>query len=551
MHRFAAANLTRNYINCYWATEHGGIVCTRLLWLFSPRLLSLLGSPILRLFVASWKPDFRATSLPYILLRCPFQSTKSLTDCGRDLLFNANECMWNQWSAMAMTQDAFGLAILMCTMCAWAAITPRRRIPLVTVVGEHSLACYVASHTLVIFFAPIFEGVANYLVRLGLIPMRPVVEHGLFSLVLFSLMTFVFWSFASLIGPTVSALTRQSTTALAHLQAAAPTEVRSLLPPKTPRQRRVAYAVAIVMLVTVYDGSPAACESSKYKQSLARPPLPTCEFVRKDDGAWAVERASSVSRPLTTYVSLGGRLPTLTRKHNGTSAMPGKWRGRGKLMGGRAGRAGMGRSRGWSMGRAGGVRIGGQADEAARARLKAEKFRVNPGKQKLGTRMHGAKSGGGRVARWGGNGMSGAGQGKGAGTRVKGAKPGGGSVARWGGNGVLGAVPGRITKAPTDLPSASSALSCCDGQNAQRHPARNWRKWAARDSKNFCSHAWFTRHCVTAPAACRSSLWNETCSEVFCVTFDGSGGSGPCRLQAAGVCKTCRACYERGCPMVA
>ena len=29
VHRFAAARLTANYINSYWATEHGGIVCSR------------------------------------------------------------------------------------------------------------------------------------------------------------------------------------------------------------------------------------------------------------------------------------------------------------------------------------------------------------------------------------------------------------------------------------------------------------------------------------------------------------------------------------------
>ena len=29
VHRFAAANLTSNYINSYWATEHGGLVWSR------------------------------------------------------------------------------------------------------------------------------------------------------------------------------------------------------------------------------------------------------------------------------------------------------------------------------------------------------------------------------------------------------------------------------------------------------------------------------------------------------------------------------------------
>ena len=29
VHRFAAAHLTPNYINSYWATEHGGMVWSR------------------------------------------------------------------------------------------------------------------------------------------------------------------------------------------------------------------------------------------------------------------------------------------------------------------------------------------------------------------------------------------------------------------------------------------------------------------------------------------------------------------------------------------
>jgi len=477
--------------------------CTRLLWLFSPRLLALVASPILRLFMPAWKPDHRAVSLPYILLHCPLQGTRSLTECGRKLLFNANVCMWNQWSTLAMAQDIFGLAILLCTMCAWAAITPRWRIPFVTTVGEHSFACYVASHTLVLFFAPIFEGVVTILLRLGLIPMEPVVQMCRFSLVLLSLMTLAFWSFASSIGPVTSAFTRHGTRLLGHLHTAFLAEARGLWPPKTPLQRRIAYALVIVLLAAAYDGSPAACESSKYKQYIDRPQLPTCEFVRKDGGAWAVVRASTVSRPLVTYASLGASVPLA--KRNVTSPLKGKRRGGEISKGGRAGRGGMGKSQGRGIGKAGGGR---SPSPSANAKM-------------IGKRMNRAKAGGRGVARRGGRGMFGAGRGRG------------------------------LPKPTPDLLIASSVMSCCDGRNARSHPAKNWRDWAARDRKNFCSHAWFTKHCVTAPMACGSSLWDETCSGVFCGSFEGTGGGGPCQLQASRVCNTCRACYERGCPLVA
>ena len=51
-------------------------------------------------------------------------------------------------------------------MCAAAAWVPRRRIPIITTIGEHSLLCYLCSPLFTYFFAPSLQHVANALVAI-------------------------------------------------------------------------------------------------------------------------------------------------------------------------------------------------------------------------------------------------------------------------------------------------------------------------------------------------------------------------------------------------
>ena len=81
--------------------------------------------------------------------------------------------MLGQWSARAFANDAAALVVMMLCVLGGAAVLPRRRLPVITRIGENGLICYLLSVPLVYFLAPALEVYLNCLVSMGLLEKRP------------------------------------------------------------------------------------------------------------------------------------------------------------------------------------------------------------------------------------------------------------------------------------------------------------------------------------------------------------------------------------------
>ena len=202
----------------------------RLLWAVVPWLALRNLVPI---------PNMNAGRLPYAALPCAVGATPWGYACAWLALQRVQACsVWHQWSVSAFAQDAYAqLLVLVCTcsLCAWI---PRRRIPLIATIGDHSLICYLTAPFFHSFLTVRIEQLANAAVALGILEAQ---GPTLLLPVVLPFFILTFW----LLACGMKLIAKQSN----HLA-----QARMIGPVAIP------FSLAMVLAALLYDPLPARCE---------------------------------------------------------------------------------------------------------------------------------------------------------------------------------------------------------------------------------------------------------------------------------------------------
>lgn len=135
-------------------------VAVRGLWAVSPFVLRRI------LYV----PNLNYFSLPYVAMPCAKGARAAGKGCAIIALQALKSCsVFEQWSTGALLKDAYSSVLMLTAMCGYTAFAPRRRIPMLTTIGEQALLCYLSAPIMHYYFAPFLQHIINGLVWLGVV----------------------------------------------------------------------------------------------------------------------------------------------------------------------------------------------------------------------------------------------------------------------------------------------------------------------------------------------------------------------------------------------